>query len=66
MVVDIDDKLMKRAMRLTGLRNASEIVRQGVQLLVQHAERDRIGGPEARLRAKRLVKRNKELFRRLA
>ena len=66
MIIEIDDKLLKRAMRLTGLRSASEVIREGVRLLVQHAQRERIRGLEARTRAKRLIERNRKLFRRLA
>ena len=78
--IEIDQQLLRRATRLTGIKSTRELVQRGLQVLVQLKMQERIrryrgklrssevemGVEEARSRAKRLIKRNKNLFRRLA
>ncbi len=40
--IEIDDRLMKRAMRVSGARTKSEAVRRGLELIVRLAERERL------------------------
>lgn len=78
--IEIDQQLLRRATRLTGIKSTGELVQRALQVLVQLKMQERIrryrgklrssevgiGVDEARSRAKRLIKRNKNLFRRLA
>ena len=64
--IEIDETLLRRARRLTGLRSTQKIVHQALKLLVRHAEQEAIRIAEARRRAERLIKRNKRLIGRLA
>jgi Arc/MetJ family transcription regulator len=48
--IDIDERLMRRAKRLTGLRTRAEVVEQGLQTLVRLKEQERIRRHRGRLR----------------
>jgi Arc/MetJ family transcription regulator len=78
--IDIDEWLLRRAIRLTGLKTKREVVHRALDALIALKLREQIrryrgrlrwrgtevGAKEARSRAIRLVKRNKKLFQRLA
>lgn len=75
--IDIDDALLHRASKLTGLKTKRDIVHAALETLVRLKEQERIRryrgklrrqtvqAEEARARAERLIKSNKRLFRRL-
>jgi Arc/MetJ family transcription regulator len=42
LTIDIDDDLMRRATRLTGLRTKREVVQRALQTLVRLKEQERI------------------------
>jgi len=48
--IDLDDKLMRRAARLTSLKTKREIVHRGVELLVKLKEQERIRELRGKLR----------------
>lgn len=48
--IDLDDKLMRRAARLTSLKTKREIVHRGVELLVRLKEQERIRAYRGKLR----------------
>lgn len=48
--IHIDDRLVRRAARLTGLRTKREIVHRGLELLVRLKEQERIRKFRGKLR----------------
>jgi Arc/MetJ family transcription regulator len=48
--IDLDDKLMRRAAKLTSLKTKREIVHRGVELLVRLKEQERIRRYRGKLR----------------
>lgn len=61
--IDIDERLLRRAMRLTGLKTRREVVHLALETLVRVSK---ICGKEAGSRAVRIIARHDKLFRRLA
>lgn len=50
--VDIDDRLLEQAQRLTGLKNRSALIRKGMRALIERESARRLaplGGSEAQL-----------------
>jgi Arc/MetJ family transcription regulator len=80
LTIDIDERLLRRAIRLTGLETRRDVVHLALETLVRLKRQEqirryrgrlrwrgsKIGGKEARSRAVRLIARNEKLFRRLA
>jgi hypothetical protein len=73
--IDIDERLMRRAMRLSGLKRPEDVVVRAIELLVRLKQQERIRqyrgklpifAAEGAARAKRILSRNRKLFRRLA
>ena len=48
--IDLDEKLMRRAAKLTSLKTKREIVHRGVELLVRLKEQERIRRYRGKLR----------------
>ena len=48
--IDLDEKLMRRAAKLTSLKTKREIVHRGVELLVRLTEQERIRRYRGKLR----------------
>ena len=42
--IEIDDRLMKRAMRVSGAKTKSEAVRRGLELMVRIAKQEKLIG----------------------